>query len=73
MVSVIPNFDPTRLPFWDTYVREGKADTIQVGGTMAGEFTGMSYPCEILLKSKRNGLDLLNRTSSTFFWSPIFT
>jgi hypothetical protein len=39
-VSKIPNFDPTRLPFWDTYVTEGKADTIKVGGTMAGEFTG---------------------------------
>jgi hypothetical protein len=39
-VSKIPNFDPTRLPFWDTYVAEGTADTIKVGGTMAGEFTG---------------------------------
>lgn len=38
-VSKIPNFDPTRLPYWDIYVREGKASTIKVGGTMAGEFT----------------------------------
>ena len=38
-VSKIPNFDPTSLPFWDIYEREGKASTIQVGGTMAGEFT----------------------------------
>mmetsp|Transcript_18760 Transcript_18760/g.40373 ORF Transcript_18760/g.40373 Transcript_18760/m.40373 type:complete len:481 (-) Transcript_18760:182-1624(-) len=38
-VSKIPNFDPTRLPYWDIYVNEGKADSIQVGGTMAGEFT----------------------------------
>jgi hypothetical protein len=38
-VTKIPNFDPTKLPYWDIYVREGKADTIQVGGTMAGAFT----------------------------------
>jgi len=38
-VSRIPNFDPTLLPYWDIYVREGKDATIQVGGTMAGEFT----------------------------------
>jgi ABC-type nitrate/sulfonate/bicarbonate transport system ATPase subunit len=38
-VSKIPNFDPTQLPFWDTYVKEGKADTIQAGGTLAGKFT----------------------------------
>lgn len=38
-VCAIPNFDPTNLPFWDIYEREGKADSIQVGGTMAGEFT----------------------------------
>jgi hypothetical protein len=38
-VSKIPNFDPTRLPYWDTYVKEGKDKTIKVGGTMAGEFT----------------------------------
>jgi ABC-type nitrate/sulfonate/bicarbonate transport system ATPase subunit len=38
-VSKIPNFDPTQLPFWDIYVQEGKADTIPVGGTMAGTFT----------------------------------
>jgi energy-coupling factor transporter ATP-binding protein EcfA2 len=38
-VTKIPNFDPTSLPYWDVYVREKKATTIQVGGTMAGEFT----------------------------------
>jgi ABC-type lipoprotein export system ATPase subunit len=38
-VSKIPNFDPTNLPYWKTYEKEGKAETIQVGGTMAGEFT----------------------------------
>eukprot|EP00522_Entomoneis_paludosa_P002878 CAMPEP_0172468606 /NCGR_PEP_ID=MMETSP1065-20121228/61671_1 /TAXON_ID=265537 /ORGANISM="Amphiprora paludosa, Strain CCMP125" /LENGTH=487 /DNA_ID=CAMNT_0013226029 /DNA_START=17 /DNA_END=1480 /DNA_ORIENTATION=+ len=38
-VSKIPKFDPTRLPYWDIYIREEKADSIQVGGTMAGEFT----------------------------------
>jgi hypothetical protein len=38
-VSKIPNFDATRLPYWDIYVKEEKAEKIQVGGTMAGEFT----------------------------------
>jgi len=38
-VTKIPNFDPTKLPYWDIYVREGTADKIKVGGTMAGEFT----------------------------------
>jgi len=38
-VSKIPNFDPTNLPYWSIYEREGKTDTIKVGGTMAGEFT----------------------------------
>jgi uridine kinase len=38
-VKTIPNFDESQLPFWDIYVREGKADTIKVGGTMAGQFT----------------------------------
>jgi ABC-type lipoprotein export system ATPase subunit len=38
-VSKIPNFDPTSLPFWDIYVREGTASSIKAGGTMAGEFT----------------------------------
>ncbi|GAX15877.1 hypothetical protein FisN_2Lh392 [Fistulifera solaris] len=38
-VSKIPNFDPTRLPFWDIYEREETAATIKAGGTMAGEFT----------------------------------
>eukprot|EP00977_Amphora_coffeiformis_P013134 scaffold3396_cov176-Amphora_coffeaeformis.AAC.7 len=39
VVSKIPHFDPTQLPFWDTYVREGNADTVAAGGTMAGKFT----------------------------------
>lgn len=38
-VPGIPGFDPTKLPFWDIYEREGKADSIQVGGTLAGKFT----------------------------------
>ena len=38
-VSKVPNFDPTKLPYWDIYEREGKAQTIKLGGTMAGEFT----------------------------------
>jgi ABC-type lipoprotein export system ATPase subunit len=38
-VSKIPNLDPTVLPYWEIYQNEGKADIIQVGGTMAGEFT----------------------------------
>ena len=38
-VKKIPNFDPTQLPFWETYEREGVADHIQVGGTLAGKFT----------------------------------
>ena len=38
-VSKIPNFDPTALPYWEIYQNEGKAESIQVGGTMAGEFT----------------------------------
>lgn len=38
-VSKIPNFDPTKLPYWEIYEKEGKAANIQVGGTMAGEFT----------------------------------
>ena len=38
-VSKIPNFDPSKLPYWDIYVKEETAATIKVGGTMAGEFT----------------------------------
>mmetsp|Transcript_4085 Transcript_4085/g.8396 ORF Transcript_4085/g.8396 Transcript_4085/m.8396 type:complete len:537 (+) Transcript_4085:101-1711(+) len=37
-VSKIPNFDATQLPYWDTYVKEETANTILVGGTMAGNF-----------------------------------
>jgi len=39
VVTAIPNFDPTKLPYWDIYEKEGKASKIKVGGTMAGEFT----------------------------------
>lgn len=38
-VSAIPNFDATQLPYWNVYQSENKEDSIQVGGTMAGEFT----------------------------------
>jgi len=37
-VSSIPNFDPSHLPYWDIYVRENKARSIIVGGTIAGQF-----------------------------------
>ena len=37
-VTKVPNFDPSSLPYWDIYVKEGTADKIKVGGTMAGEF-----------------------------------
>lgn len=37
-VKTIPDFDPTQLPFWETYEKEGAADTIPVGGTLAGKF-----------------------------------
>eukprot|EP00934_Nitzschia_sp_Nitz4_P003054 Nitzschia sp. Nitz4//scaffold250_size28497//13872//15478//NITZ4_008125-RA/size28497-processed-gene-0.18-mRNA-1//-1//CDS//3329544216//3044//frame0 len=38
-VKKIPNFDPTKLPYWSIYEKEGTADSMKVGGTMAGEFT----------------------------------
>jgi energy-coupling factor transporter ATP-binding protein EcfA2 len=38
-IAKIPNFDPKNLPYWDIYEKEGKASTIQAGGTMAGEYT----------------------------------
>ena len=42
-VAKIPNFDPTQLPYWQIYKNEGKAETIQVGGSMAGaEIAGLS-------------------------------
>ena len=37
-VSAIPNFDPTKLPYWDIYMTEKKAHNIIVGGTIAGQF-----------------------------------
>jgi len=39
MVTKIPNFDYTKLPYWSIYKKEGTAATIKVGGTMAGEVT----------------------------------
>jgi hypothetical protein len=38
-VSTIPDFDPTLLPFWKFYERNGTAETVKVGGTLAGKFT----------------------------------
>jgi ABC-type lipoprotein export system ATPase subunit len=41
-VSKIPNFDPTRLPYWSLYTskdNESYNPKIKIGGTMAGEFT----------------------------------
>jgi ABC-type lipoprotein export system ATPase subunit len=37
-VSKIPNFDPSKLPYWDIYLREKKDKIIIVGGTLAGNF-----------------------------------
>jgi ABC-type lipoprotein export system ATPase subunit len=37
-VSAIPNFDPTKLPYWDIYINEKKEKSIIVGGTIAGQF-----------------------------------
>jgi len=37
-VSAIPNFDPTKLPYWDIYIKEKKEKSIIVGGTIAGQF-----------------------------------
>mmetsp|Transcript_7424 Transcript_7424/g.12925 ORF Transcript_7424/g.12925 Transcript_7424/m.12925 type:complete len:525 (-) Transcript_7424:384-1958(-) len=37
-VSAIPNFDPTKLPYWDIYVNEKKEKSIIVGGTIAGQY-----------------------------------
>lgn len=37
-VSAIPNFDPTKLPYWDIYIKEKKDKNIIVGGTIAGQF-----------------------------------
>ncbi len=39
MVSKIPTFDPSKLPYWHIYEKEKTATTIKIGGTMAGEFT----------------------------------
>jgi ABC-type branched-subunit amino acid transport system ATPase component len=43
VVSRIPSFDPTKLPYWSTYEREGKSLSIRAGGTMAGEMTAGLY------------------------------
>lgn len=37
-VSAIPNFDRTKLPYWDIYIKEKKDKNIIVGGTIAGQF-----------------------------------
>eukprot|EP00579_Thalassiosira_antarctica_P023218 CAMPEP_0201987892 /NCGR_PEP_ID=MMETSP0904-20121228/92033_1 /ASSEMBLY_ACC=CAM_ASM_000553 /TAXON_ID=420261 /ORGANISM="Thalassiosira antarctica, Strain CCMP982" /LENGTH=502 /DNA_ID=CAMNT_0048542017 /DNA_START=17 /DNA_END=1525 /DNA_ORIENTATION=+ len=37
-VSAIPNFDPSKLPYWDIYINEKKEKSIIVGGTIAGQF-----------------------------------
>ena len=38
-VRKIPNFDPTKLPYWKIYENEDIAESIKVGGTMARVFT----------------------------------
>jgi len=38
-VTKIPNFNPTRLPYWDIHVKEGRDKTIKVGGSLAGKDT----------------------------------
>ena len=38
-VSCIPQFDPTRLPYWDLYTERDQQESIALGGTMAGQFT----------------------------------
>ena len=50
-VRSIPNFDPTKLPFWDLYAKKESLDGdaskvnasynphVKIGGTLAGEFT----------------------------------
>eukprot|EP00977_Amphora_coffeiformis_P028342 scaffold34933_cov243-Amphora_coffeaeformis.AAC.1 len=65
-VRSVPNFDPTALPYWDVYVEEGKDQTIQVGGTMAGHFTaGLSggqrklLLFELIYQRTRHQKDLL--------------
>jgi hypothetical protein len=39
-VSRIPNFDPSKLPFWNIYESNGTALTVKVGGFMSGRYTG---------------------------------
>jgi energy-coupling factor transporter ATP-binding protein EcfA2 len=65
-VCKIPNFDPTQLPFWDIYEREGTSGTIMAGGTMAGQFTaGLSggqrkmLLFELIVQRTSNQSDLL--------------
>jgi hypothetical protein len=66
VVSKIPNFDPTDLPFWEIYENEGVADHIKAGGTLAGKFTqGLSggqrklLLFELVCQRTRNQKDLL--------------
>jgi hypothetical protein len=65
-VCKIPNFDPTKLPYWQLYVGEGTAPTLQVGGTMNGENTaGLSggqrklFLFELICQRTKNHSDLL--------------
>jgi ABC-type branched-subunit amino acid transport system ATPase component len=66
IVSKIPNFDPTALPYWYIYEKEEIHDTIRVGGTMAGEWTsGLSggqrkmLLFELICQRIQNHTDLL--------------
>ena len=65
-VTTIPNFDPTQLPYWETYEREGEADTIRVGGSIGGKLmAGLSggqrkmLLFELIYQRTKNQRDLL--------------
>ncbi|CAB9510147.1 expressed unknown protein [Seminavis robusta] len=65
-VAAIPDFDETELPFWNIYKQEGTAETIKVGGTMAGAFTaGLSggqrklFVFELIYQRTKRQRDLL--------------
>jgi hypothetical protein len=72
-VSKIPNFDPTALPYWEIYEREGVADGIKVGGTMAGEFTaGLSgEQRKLLLSNSSANVSRISLSFSLFSTSPL--
>ena len=72
-VSKIPNFDPAQLPYWEIYEREGTANSIKVGGTMAGEFTaGLSggqrkmLLFELIYQRTQNQKQLLSKFSPCY-------